>query len=428
LTNAEYPEDEDRLKADVVVVGAGIAGSTAAILFGRMGLDVVVLDAEPDINAHKRICAHYIQPSALPVLRRTGLDAIIEDAGGIVSTTDVWLRTGWIRSHLPSDEHGYNIRRSVLDPLLRQTAAWTPGVRLRQGHEVRDVFDRAGRVAGVIAQDPRTGHPLLIEARLVVAADGRRSPTAKLAGVPSSLLPNGRFAYLAYYRNPRSGPEATRQRVWYLGSNVAFESPTDGGLTCFSVHALKDELAVWRIDSRTALRRMFASVPDGVDLADVKREGPVSGVLEMPNVRRMAALPGLALVGDAALAADPLFRTGCAWAFQSASWLVSTVGPSLRDGTTAAVDSSLRAYAEIHGQELLPHYEAIANLSTGRPLRFGERLLTSAAARDGELARLFDLVAARSILPSRLSRPRVVLRAMGARLRRSRPEAARAGR
>jgi menaquinone-9 beta-reductase len=385
----------------------------------------VLLDCEPDINAHKRICAHYIQPSALPVLRRTGLDALLEENGAIASTTDVWLPTGWIRSHLPADEHGYNIRRSVLDPMLRQTAAWTPGVRLRQGHEVRDVFERGGRVGGVIAQDPRTGHPLLIEARLVVAADGRRSPTAKLANVPTDLRPNARFAYLAYYRNPRRGALATRQRVWYLGNNVATESPTDGGLSCFSVHSTKDELGVWRIDSRAALRRAFLSVPDGVDLAEVRREGPVSGVLEMPNVQRPPALPGMALIGDAALAADPLFRTGCAWAFQSASWLVTTVGPSLRDGTIAAIDSSLRAYAEIHGQELLPHYDAITNLSTARPLRFGERWLTSAAARDGHLARLFDLVAARSIPPSRLSQPGVVLRVMSARLRRARPAASR---
>jgi 2-polyprenyl-6-methoxyphenol hydroxylase-like FAD-dependent oxidoreductase len=252
----------------------------------------------------------------------------------------------------------------------------------------------------------------------VVAADGRRSATANLAGVPARLLPNGRFAYLAYYRNPRTGDDATRQRVWYLGRHVAFETPTDAGLTCFSVHTLKDELGVWRIDSRAALRRIFSSVPDGVDLGALERQGPVSGVLEMPNVQRAPAHRGLALIGDAALAADPLFRTGCAWAFQSAAWLATTVGPSLRDGTTAAVDASVRAYGEIHAQELLPHYERIVNLSTGRPLRFAERLLTSAAARDGKLARLFDLMTARAIPPSRLSRPGVVLRAMGAQLRR----------
>ena len=42
----------------------------------------------------------------------------------------------------------------------------------------------------------------------------------------------------------------------------------------------------------------------------------------MPNKMRPAARPGLAFVGDAALATDPLFGVGCGWAFQSAEWLV----------------------------------------------------------------------------------------------------------
>jgi 2-polyprenyl-6-methoxyphenol hydroxylase-like FAD-dependent oxidoreductase len=63
-------EDEHRLRADVVVIGAGIAGCATAAMFGRMGLDVVVLEAESNINAYRPSCAHYIQPSALPVLRK----------------------------------------------------------------------------------------------------------------------------------------------------------------------------------------------------------------------------------------------------------------------------------------------------------------------------------------------------------------------
>src|SRR5436190_12934800 len=174
-------EDEHRLRADVVVVGAGIAGCATAAMFGRMGLEVVVLDAEPDINVFKRSCAHYIQPSALPMLRRYGLAPLIEEHGGIRSVTDVWMRWGWINSSLPSDQFGYNIRRETLDPMLRRVAAWTPGVRVRQGHSIKEVLRRAERVSGAIAIDQRTRKPLMTDSRLPVAAHCRWSPPAKLA-------------------------------------------------------------------------------------------------------------------------------------------------------------------------------------------------------------------------------------------------------
>jgi menaquinone-9 beta-reductase len=414
-------EDEHRLRADVVIVGSGIAGCTTAMLLGRMGLEVVVLDAETDINVFKRSCAHYIQPSAIPMLRRCGLAPLIEEHGGIRSVTDVWMRWGWIRSNLPADQFGYNIRRETLDPMLRRAAAWTPGVRIRQGHTIKEVLRRQDRVAGVIATDLKTRKPLMIESKVVVAADGRWSPTAKLAGLQTYTRPNSRFAYLAYYENPRRGAEATRQRVWYLEPNVAYESPSDGDVSCFSVLAPKNDLGVWRIDPRAAMRRIFAALPGGIDLNDLKKVGPVTGVLEMPNTRRDPAAPGLGLVGDAAMAADPLFRTGCGWAFQSSAWLAETVGPALKDGEVADVDAALADYAALHERETLAHYDLISDLSTGRPLKFGERMLSSAATRNGDVARIFELLAARSIPPQQVSRPGVMFKVMTASLLRSRP-------
>jgi 2-polyprenyl-6-methoxyphenol hydroxylase-like FAD-dependent oxidoreductase len=349
---------------------------------------------------------------------------LMEEHGAVRSVTDVWMRWGWIRSSLPADQFGYNIRRETLDPMLRRAAAWTPGVRIRQGHSIKEVLQRGARVSGVIATDARTRKPLMIESRLVVAADGRWSPTAKLAGVTTETRPNCRFAYLAYYENPRKGPEATRQRVWYLEPNVAYESPTDGDLSCFSVLAPKNDLGVWRIDPRAAMRRIFAALPGGVDLADLKKVGPVTGVLEMPNMRRQAGLPGLALVGDAALSADPLFRTGCGWAFQSSAWLSECVGAVLKDGDTADIDAALGDYAALHERETLPHYDLISGLSTGRPLKFGERMLSSAATRNGEVARLFELLASRSIPPEQMSRAGVMFKVMTASFRRGRPQSA----
>ena len=55
----------------------------------------------------------------------------------------------------------------------------------------------------------------------------------------------------------------------------------------------------------------------------------VVGKIDMTNRMRVPSAPGLALIGDAALATDPLFGVGCGWAFQSAEWLADAVAPAL---------------------------------------------------------------------------------------------------
>ena len=51
---------------DVVVVGASIAGCTAARLLAQQGAEVTLVEKRPDLDAYKVVCTHYIQPSALP--------------------------------------------------------------------------------------------------------------------------------------------------------------------------------------------------------------------------------------------------------------------------------------------------------------------------------------------------------------------------
>ena len=78
--------------------------------------------------------------------------------------------------------------------------------------------------------------------------------------------------------------------------------------------------------------RELEGLPDAPDLSDAARESKLLCKLEMPNVSRPAARPGLAFVGDAALASDPLWGVGCGWAFQSADWLVQETAEALTGG------------------------------------------------------------------------------------------------
>src|SRR6202035_823418 len=89
---------------------------------------------------------------------------------------------------------GVNLRREVLDPMIRAMAAGTPGVELILGHTVHELLRDGEAVSGAVARDTAGGE-LRLHSRLLVGADGRGSRIAKLAGVKSKTVRHGRVAY-----------------------------------------------------------------------------------------------------------------------------------------------------------------------------------------------------------------------------------------
>ena len=124
------------------------------------------------------------------------------------------------------------------------------------------------------------------------------------------------------------------------------------------------------------------------------------GKVEMPNRVRAKSAPGLALVGDAALAADPLFGVGCGWALQSGEWLADSVAPALRGAEPLA--EGLARYRRRHTSELRGHAFFIHDYATGRRFNPLERMMLAAAARDPKVAAAFDAYVTRQIKPTRL--------------------------
>jgi 2-polyprenyl-6-methoxyphenol hydroxylase-like FAD-dependent oxidoreductase len=410
---------------DAVVVGASLAGCATTMLLARRGLRVALVERSPDAGAYKTACTHFIQPSATPTLERLGLVPALEAAGAIPNALDLWTRYGWGR-HPGHDgfPHGYSLRRERLDPLVRSHAAASPGVELLAGLRASALVRDGGRVRGVRAT-ARDGGERELRGRLVVAADGRASTLADLAGVPARTWPNRRFTYFAYFRGLSLAAPGVAQ-LWMQDPEIAYAFPNDDGLTLVSYWALqrdRDDFA----DVDAAVRARFAMLPEAPDLRRGTRVSPWIGRLDMPNVFRRGAHAGMALVGDAAQASDPIWGVGCGWALQGAEWLDACVGPALAAGGERELVDGLAAYARRRRRELALHHLAICDYSSGRRFRTPERLLFAAAARDRQTARHVHSYAARLIPVHRLVAPRALTRAAlvlaGAAGRRQPPQA-----
>jgi 2-polyprenyl-6-methoxyphenol hydroxylase-like FAD-dependent oxidoreductase len=397
---------------DVAIVGASIAGCTAAILFGRRGARVALIERHADPGAYKTICTHFIQSSAVPVLGRLGLAEEIAAAGGLATGGEFWTRWGWIRPPAASGRpaHSLNFRREKLDPLLRHTAAGTEGVELLAGETVTGLVRENDRVTGVETA-ARDGERRTVRASMVVGADGRDSRVAELADVPGRVRQHGRFGYFAYYQNLplKTGPKA---QMWFLDPQVAYAFPVDNDLTLLAAMLTKDRLPEFRADPEASLLGLFRTLPDAPVLDSSRRISRVLGKLEMPNVSRSSAprsRPGLAFIGDAAMASDPLWGVGCGFALQSAEWLVEATASALVDGDDP--QAALGRYRRRHRSHLRGYDFLCCDYATGRRLNPIERLMFSAAARDAALADRFEAFGTRNIPVHSFLSPRAIARA-----------------
>jgi geranylgeranyl reductase family protein len=163
---------------DVIVVGAGPAGSTAAASLARRGRDVLLLDRAE--FPRDKPCGDGIPPGTVGILNDLGLGDAIRDAGfapveavRLVSAKGRDFRLDFKPKR--TDSPFLIAPRLQFDDLLRRHAIHC-GARFERAH-VRAPLLEDGRVRGVVVQS--NGHEREITARVVIAADGATSVVAR---------------------------------------------------------------------------------------------------------------------------------------------------------------------------------------------------------------------------------------------------------
>lgn len=394
---------------DVVVVGASLAGCATAILLGREGFEVALIDKHADDTAFKRLCGHYIQASATPVVERLELDRGIEEAGGVRNGLDFSTRWGIIASPLPIDQrpYGFSLRREKLDPLIRRKAAEIPTVTYLPGLTATALVDDGGMSTLVEVVD-RDNRQHRLRGTLLVGADGRSSKVAEMAGVKERRARNNRFCYASYFTDVRL-PAESRGRMWMREPNVMIAAPQDEGLTVLAVFGHRRDLARFGGDRLQALKSSMEGLP-GLDLSAARLEDKIIGYKRYDLISRAPVVgQSIALVGDAALSSDPTMGVGCGWAFQSAAWLADSVAPALRGSGDLGV--ALSSYRKLHRRNLRGHHLLLTVDARARPLSPVQRVLFSAGTSDPKTARLLAEFGERSIRPSTLLKPKNLARA-----------------
>ncbi|HVE79470.1 MAG TPA: FAD-dependent oxidoreductase [Gemmatimonadaceae bacterium] len=333
---------------DVIVVGAGPAGSAVATFLARAGRRVLVLDRAR--FPRPKPCSEYMSPEASRLLAALGALDDVEAAGGAALVGMTVHAPGGARihgefagagRHRAFRDRGLAVRREVLDAILVRHAR-AAGAEVREGVRVGELLVAGGRVVGVRARGGG-GDAQQLRARLVIGADGLRSMVARRLGLARTARWPRRFAFVTHYRGVAgvgSFGEMHVERGGYLGiadvgggeTNVALVGPAARARQAAGDPA--GLVARW-IAARPALAARFAGAERS---SDAWATGPFA------SHARRAWAPGAALVGDAADFFDPFTGEGIFAALRGAELLAPFVEAALDARSSDAANDSLRAY------------------------------------------------------------------------------------
>lgn len=297
---------------DVIVVGAGPAGSVAATVLARGGARVLMVDRAT--FPRDKLCGDTINPGAIARLDVLGL---LGDVAAEAIRIDGMVVTGErgvsVRCRYPDGTSGLSIVRRRLDALLAN-AAVAAGARFEDGVLVRGplVDEEDGhRVRGVVIAG-RDGRDMRVPAPIVIAADGRRSRIAIPLGLARQPEHPRRWAIGGYFENVAGVGtlgEMHVRRGRYMGV-----APVPSGAVNFCVvvpqqaaQGRPEQILAAAAASDPALRERFAR-------ARLVSAPTVIGPLAVDA--SAAGMPGLLLAGDAAGFIDPMTGDGLRFAIR----------------------------------------------------------------------------------------------------------------
>ncbi|NYT02936.1 MAG: NAD(P)/FAD-dependent oxidoreductase [Methanosarcinales archaeon] len=347
------------MKCDVVIVGAGPAGSMAARTAAQKGLKVVMLEKRQEIGDPVR-CAEGVSKASLARLVNPdprwiaaevkGARIYAPDRSNVVMSED---RSG--------NEVGYVLERKIFDRALAMDAA-RAGAQVMVKARALGLLMKDGHPYGVKAM--RFGEVFDIQAPLVIGADGVESKVGRWAGIDTALKPQDIEVCAQFLVHSELLDDEYCE--FYFGNQIA----PGGYVWSFPKGKKLANLGIGILGSRSEsgapvrLLRSFMekNLPDARVLEMDVGGVPVSGPIESTTA------DGVILAGDAARQSDPITGGGILNAMNAGIMAGEMAAEALARGDTSK--EGLKPYEDrwraTIGKQIAKHYELkefLVNLS-----------------------------------------------------------------
>ncbi|GAA1206631.1 geranylgeranyl reductase family protein [Prauserella alba] len=344
--------------AEVIVVGAGPAGSTVATYLARAGVDVLLL--EKTTFPRDKVCGDGLTPRGVKQLIDLGLDMSPEagwtySKGLRIITGDLHLQLDWpdLTSYPP---YGVARTRHDFDELLAQTAV-KAGARLQERTTVTGALtdERTGRVVGVEGKTGPDKQPVSYRAPLVLACDGVSARLALSVGIEKNDNRPMGVAVRRYYTSPRHSEEYIEGHLelWdrrdpanpKLLPGYGWAFPLGDGTVNVGLGMLSTSASFRNIDYRQLLRSWLDGTPEEWGYREENAVGKVGGAgLPMGFNRTPHYRDGLLLLGDAGGMVSPFNGEGISAAMESAQLAAEHVVQALARPEGPSRERALAGY------------------------------------------------------------------------------------
>lgn len=302
---------------DVIICGAGPAGSTCALALADSGLKVAVI--EKSFYPRDKICgdavAAYV-PKVLNTIHPKFKEALLGFDEKVIVNTCRIVAPNKKAIDFSYPENGFIARRMNWDNFLYELASAQKNIRFFLGHAVTDVIrDHEKNTIQVTANN------IQFEANMVIGCDGAHSiVNKKLAGTKVDLNHHS-GAVRAYYKNVTGIPDKTFELHFIKGllPGYFWIFPVKDNMANVGLGALSSAISQRKMNLRTIFQHTISHEPS---IRERFRHAEVVGKIEgfgLPLGSRKVTMSGdnFMLCGDAASLIDPLSGEGIGQAMVS---------------------------------------------------------------------------------------------------------------
>jgi geranylgeranyl reductase family protein len=316
--------------AEVIVVGAGPAGSSCAALLAEQGHDVLLVDQSS--FPRDKPCGDGLTRSAVAFIERMGLHELIassqpiEGLRMVIDDDSIEYREYRLTSRTP--HLARCIPRNMLDEALLN-AAIDRGARFLEAR----IVDRVGPDGGLGVQALIGEQRSVLRSRFVIAADGATSRLRRMSGHARLNEELAAYAVRAYYRCeiPAEPIFDTYMPLEFGGMRVAGY----GWVFPIDKYTVNIGVGYWRgagISSPARIREVLDAFVDYLDTHAQSRFGKLEQISKLAGSplgvmfrRDCCEMDGIVFVGDAARTTDPWSGEGIAYALHGAEKITELI-------------------------------------------------------------------------------------------------------